>query len=231
VRLIKMFGLALIAAAAVMAFVGATSASAITSLEEVVVCKTDHMSSGTCGANEAFLSGTEIDGELVAGTHATLLSNLGNVLCTESETSGKTNSSLAHGLIEAVSFGGCTLGSNTCTVTVEHLPYLVLVLLTTNHTEYHAVVSNSGSGEPKALSDCGSSALKCYFHHTEILFTVLLKTSDTVWDISQELNREGGSGFLCPSTSTWDAEYLVRCLEPAGTYKSCWPSMESGSVL
>jgi hypothetical protein len=229
-RLIKMLDLAAIAAAVAMAFVGASSALAVTSLEEVVVCKLDV---STCLSGETYGSGTKIDGELVAGTHSTLLTPLGNVLCNESETEGELTSALAHGSITSVTFGGCTVGSNTCTVETENTPYLVKVLLTTNHAEYHALVTSGGGGEPKALTDCGSSALKCYFHHAEILFTVLLKSTDVVWDVSQELKRTGGSGFLCPTTSTWDAEYLVRCLEPEGTYVNCWPAMEkpTGTVL
>jgi hypothetical protein len=228
VRHIKMFGFALIAAATVGAFVGATSASAVTSLEEVVVCKLDVT---TCPSGETYGSGTEIDGELVAGTDSRLLTNVATILCTESETSGTTNSTLAHALIEYVSFENCSFVGSSCFVTVEHLPYLVKVSLKSDHTNYETVVSSSGTGEPKALVNCGSSSLKCYFYHTEIIFTVLLKTNDTGWDIAQELNRAGGSGFLCPSTSTWDAEYLVRCLSPTGTYVNCWPAMEEGSVL
>lgn len=232
-RLIKMFGLALIAAAAVTAFVGATSASAVTSLEEVVVCKTDHMASGTCPS--AFGANTKLDAQLVAGTEAQLSTNLGTVKCNESTTSGETTTALAHGKITAVTFnnngGPCKLGETNCTVTNEHLPYLVLVLLTTNHTEYHAVVSEEGTnGKPRANVNCGS-ALNCNFGSAEVLFTVLLETHDTVWDVNQSLDREGGSGFFCPATSTWNAKYLARCLEPAGTFVDCWPSMESGSVL
>jgi hypothetical protein len=233
-RLIKMLGLSAVAAAAVMAFVGASSASA-TSLEEVVACKLDVT---TCPAGEFYGSGTKVDGELVAGTHTTLLTPLGNVLCNESETEGELTSALAHGSITAVSFsnngGKCPLKGTSaeCEVTIEHLPYLVKVSLMSNHTGYEAVVSSGGGGAPKALVDCGAISLKCLFWATTLLFTVLLATNHTVWDIEQELERTGGSGYLCPPRpAIWDAEYLVRCLSPTGTYVNCWPAMEEGSVL
>jgi hypothetical protein len=228
-RLIKMLGVATMAAATVMAFFGASSASAVTSLEEVLACKSDVTS-----CSSAFGSGTKIDGELVAGTHSTLLTNLGNVLCNESEAEGELTSALAHGSITAVSFsnngGKCPLTGTSaeCEVTVERLPYLAKALLTSNDTDYHVVVSSGGAGKPWALVDCGPAALRCLFGHTAILFTILLATSHTVWDISQELERGSGSGYLCPSTSVWDAKYLVRCLNPTGTYVSCWPSMHFG---
>jgi hypothetical protein len=239
VRLIKMFGLAAIAVGALMAFVGATSASAITSLEEVVVCKEDKMlAAAGCPAAQQLPSGTAIDGQLEAGSTAQLLSNLGTVKCNQSTTSGETSSSLAHGLITAVTFnnngGKCLLGGSTeCEITTEHKPYLVLVLLITGHEEYHAVVSEHGTnGKPRALVDCGSSALKCFFGHVEFLFTVELKAEDTVWTINQELEREGGSGFLCPSTSTWQAKYLVRCLKSNHTeFQPCWPAMHENVKL
>lgn len=229
-RLTKMFGLVAVAVTIVTAFIGATSASAVSSLETVVVCKSDHMSSGTCPS--AYSSGTKIDGPLVAGTISKFETNLGTIKCTESEFSDETSSSLAHGLITEFKIGICFLGGIIqCSITIDHLPILFLVLLTTNHTEYHAIVSEHGNnGKPKLLVACGTS-LKCDFSHAEILFTVLLEAHDTVWEVNQELEREGGSGFLCPASSNWNAIFLIRCLEPAGTFVDCWPSMEAGSPV
>jgi hypothetical protein len=235
-RLIKMLGLVVLAVLAMTAAAGTTSASATTSLEKVVVCKLDVMhSTQGCPSNETFGSGTEVYGQLLGGTETVLLTNLGNVRCNESVVEGTTTSSLAHGTITKVTFGlngepFCKLGETNCLVTVERLPYLVSVLLMSDHLRYEAIISSGGLGAPKALVNCGSFTLKCLFTISTVFAEVVLETNDTVWDIEQEMNREGGSGYFCPSTSAWDAKYLVRCFKGA-LLVSCWPAMEEGSVL
>jgi hypothetical protein len=222
-----MFGLAAVAAAVVMAFVGVTSASAVTELEKVVVCLAKE--DPCLAANHAPI-GTVIHSELKAGTEAKLETSIGTVKCNESKVLGKTTELLAHGKIEAVSFnnngGACKLGATNCPVTIMNLNYLVLVLLATDHIKYHAVVGGGTEGEPKANVNCGAG-LNCNYHSASVLFEVLLETHDTVWDVHQELEREGGSGFFCPAGSTWNAEYLTRCLNAGGAFVDCWPKMES----
>jgi len=218
VRLIKMLGLAVTAAAIVMAFVGATSAMAVTELEEVVNCK---VKTDPCPAGSSWGSGTIIQGE---ATNPELLSSLGTIKCASSATGGKQTQALAHGTIETLSFTKCLLGTSPCTVTPERLNYLVLVLLDTNMDGgYHAVVSNGGNGSPQAHVYCGS-LVDCVFSAAEVLFSIALMEHDTSWTVNQALGRLGG---ICPSTSTWQATYLVRCLSPAGTFVDCFPKMES----
>jgi len=211
-----MFGLALVAAAAVMAFVGATSASAITELEEVVNCK---VKTDPCPAGSTWGANTILDGE---ATDPVLLSSLGTILCASSATGGTQTTALAHGTIESLSFTTCTLGKTSCTVSPEHLNYLVLVLLdTAMDGGYHAVVSSGGGGNPQAHVVCGS-LVDCTFGAAEVLFSVELMEHDTLWIVNQALSRTGG---ICPSTSTWQATYLVRCLNPANTFVDCFPKM------
>ncbi len=224
-RLIKMFGLAAIAACAFMAFLGATSASAITSLEQVVLCKTDPVGSD-CPEKGHFLSGTGIHGELVKEKHATLLAGLfGNILCTGSTVKGKTTELLAHGEITSVAFTGCTHFGEACVVTAENVPYLALAILNETHSGYHLTVSKLTLGPPKAHVVC--PGVDCFFSTASALFNLILGTEDVVAKIEQELTREGG---FCPSTSKWDAEYLLRCLE-GEKLVPCWPKMHFGSKL
>jgi hypothetical protein len=226
-RLIRLFGLAALAAGILMAFVGVTSASAVTELEKVVVCG---VATDPCPANSDLLTGLILHGELKAGTEAKLETAIGTVKCNESKVLGETTELLAHGKITAASFntngGACKLGLTNCPVEVKNLPYLVLVLLADDHVKYHAVVGGGTLGEPKANVNCGG-ALNCNYHAALILFEVLLETHDTVWDVHQELEREGGVGLFCPAGSTWNAEYLTRCLDGSANFIDCFPKMES----
>jgi hypothetical protein len=230
VRHLKLFGLAAMAVMAVMAYVGVTSAMAVTTLEKVVLCKTDP-SPDLCPTEGHFLSGTVLHGELEAGSIAVLLSNIGNVECELSTVLGTTNQLLAHGLIEAVTFTMCKSGIFNCTVTTEGLNYLALVLLNTAHNGYHLIVSEGPElhGKPRAHVSCAGGFVNCTFGAPEILFEVLLKETDVVLDVLQELERIEGSN--CGNVSTWHAKYLTRCLNSLSQLVGCWPRMETSELI
>jgi len=218
VRLIKTFGLAAIAATTVMAFVGVSSALAITELEEVVNCK---VKTDPCPVGSDWGAGTVIDGH---AENTVLLTSLGNISCKLSTQEGEQTELLAHGAILALSFTDCLLGSTTCTFTAEHLGYLVLVLLNpAMDGGYHAVLSSGGSGNPQVHVVCGS-LINCSFGASEVLFSIEEMEHDTLWIVLQSLARTGG---ICPSISVWHAVYLVRCLNPTGTFVDCFPKMET----
>jgi hypothetical protein len=225
-----MFALAAIAVGAFTAFVGATSASAITELEKVVLCK---VKEDPCLAANQFAGGTPIHSELVTGTTAKLeAGSLGKVLCTASTVSGSTatGQNLAHGTITSLTFTSCVRdkllgGTEACTVTSVPNPanYLGLVKLNTAMTGYEFEVSNNGSGNPSAHVTCGA-IINCTFGKATVTLSAELNASDTVFNASAiELERSGGA---CPEESKWTASYLTRCLEPANTFKACWPAME-----
>jgi hypothetical protein len=223
-----MFALAAIAAAAFMAFLGATSASAVTSLEKVVLCK---VINDPCPAAQDFGAGTVFHGELVAGTVMAIeTASLRQILCATSKFKGVTAELLAHGKIEEFKFTSCVRdkllgGTEACTLTEEHLNYVATFLLSSDDTKYHLVLSSSGNGKPQVKVVCGTT-INCTFSATELLYESLIDqvNSDVVLDIEQELERAGG---LCPTASTMAAKYLMRCLEPAGTYALCVPAMET----
>jgi len=204
-------------AALLSASFAASPASAITELEEVVSCK---IKTDRCPENQHWGPNTIVDGE---ASNSELLSSLGTIKCASWVASGTQTELLVHGSIESVSFSKCALGKSECTVTPEHLNYLVLVLLNTDMAGgYHAVVSSGGSGNPQAHVVCGG-LVNCTFGAAEILFSITSLEHDTSWTVNQSLSRTGG---ICPSTSTWQAAYLVRCLEPANTFVDCFPKMQ-----
>jgi hypothetical protein len=221
-----MFALAAIAVGAFMAYVGATSAMAVTSLEEVVLCSTDQP---TCATGNVLGAGSKIHADLKAGTEAKLLSNLGNVLCTtsSSEATVAAGQSLAKGLLDKLGtkklFENCTRNGAACTVTEVNLPYKWQALLITGDTNYHVVVTSDGNGNPGATVVCGAF-INCTFNAAEALFSYTLGTSDNV--LSANIALTLTSGGLCPSTSTWQAEYLTSCLTSGGASTACWLAME-----
>jgi hypothetical protein len=208
-RLIKIFGLAAIAAAAVMAFVGVTSASAVVELEEVVLCK---ILQEPCVGGNKLPAGTELVG---LSTNALLLGSITDVSCTHSEATGKTNAALAHGEIEALDFLNCTEGGgHACTAQALRLNYLFKVELEAAHIEYEALVTAGPGGlRPEVKLTCPSIGIECKYGADSVLFEVLnnggggAEPMHMTWDVLQALT---GLGF-CFTSATWHAEYLVKC--------------------
>lgn len=207
-KYLKMLGLAALAVAS-MAFIGVGSASA-----------TELCSTTTNPCTSPYGVGTVIAG---SSTNATLTSSLGNVVCSGSSMEGKTTSqgsskTNVEGTIEKVSFSGCTLttpfggGIHNCSVTPINTPWKAVVA-----TEITGVVndnglmtvSSDGNGEPGAKVDCGASVLRCQFTASSIVLNVNGGTSPTVVAKEEPLNRAVYEGGLCPSTSTWDANYSI----------------------
>ncbi len=231
-RLVKMLGLAMVAALATMAFIGASSASAVTLCEEL----TAEEGGAECPAAKRFAVPTTLHAELAAGTKAVLEGGglFGNIECEESASEGNTvaegSTELSlMGEITKLTFGKCTHGAETCTVESEHKPYLVLVLLTGEPApapKWHVVVEKKGTnGRPQAKVTCPAGS--CTFGKEEVLFGLLpLGTPpvDVHLSVAQELEREGG--VFCPAKSTWKATYLVKCLKPALTRVGCFPAMK-----
>lgn len=197
-KYLKIMGLAAVAAMALMAF-GAGSASAVTLCKEA---------KSPCPEASRYTSGTAITASLKTKTVATLTSSLGNVVCTESAVSGKTTATSGSplpGTISSLSFKSCTLGSSSCTVTVENLPYAASV--DASATVGNGTLTTTG----QAHVDCGS-ALNCIFKKAVALSVTggnpALVTANTALELIKN------EGFICPSSATWDAEYEVTAPKP-----------------
>jgi len=219
-RLVRMFGVAVIATVVTMAFVGASSAMAVTELEKVVLCN-ENVS--PCPAGHDFESPTVFHGELKTGTKAVLLAST-QIECPASTTLGITDELLVHGEITALTFEKCKTNTGVaCAVVKEHLNYLIKGELNATHSGYEAVVTGLNNGQPQATVVCGT-IIECKYGETSVLFTAEPEAGDMVLSVLQELT---GVGPLCGTIvhPVWHAKYLTRCLE-GSSLVGCWLEME-----
>jgi hypothetical protein len=112
-KYVKMLGLAAVAAMALMAFFGASSASA------AVLCKTN---SDPCEAGQDLEKGAALNSSLAAGKTAVLKAAFSEVVCSKSEVKGEVTNTGGKGKevsgdITEITFTECTCGSRTAHVT------------------------------------------------------------------------------------------------------------------
>jgi hypothetical protein len=190
-KYIKMLGLAVVAAAAVMAFLGASTASATT------VCKT---TTTPCGSQAS-----EIAGELVGSA---TLENGNEVLdtCTGSKIKGKVSSQgagiPASGKISSLTWESCTNPTSTLTLgelAVHHITGTENGTLTASGTE----VTVQGIFGVSCTYGAGSG----------ITLGTVKGGSPASITISTKVKKTAGS-FVCPSEPTWTAEYKVTSPSP-----------------
>ena len=206
-KYLKMVGLAAVAAAALMAVVGAGTASA------TELCSTNT----TPCTGTKYGTGTTLKASLVTGTEAVLSTNLDTVKCAASTVEGKTTSAGGSGATvvkgEIVSPSGLTFTSckdsfgNTCEVKAVNLPYNAEVSGSGEAAEL-VVTSTAGAG---ATVKCGS-IINCTFTTKSASLAVKgLATPPVASAEGISLARTGG---LCPSTSTWTAKYQITTPSP-----------------
>jgi hypothetical protein len=200
-RLTKILGLVMAAAIAAMALMGAATASA----HSTALCKALEL---PCSAANTY-GATTIKSQLVAGTHATLKSSVGPVLCEKSTVEGTTAGGLATtllGEITKLTFTSCKLGETSCTVTAEGLPYTshLLIIPGTHNGEFVTL-------EPSAKVVCGSF-INCTFGFEEINLELVGGNPATIAAEEELLTRE--AGFFCPGESHWTAKYEVTSPKP-----------------
>ena len=194
-KLIKMFGLAAVAAIAAMAFIGAGTASAelCTANEE------------PCAAGNVLPNNSEIKSSLETGTKAILKGAL-EIECSVSTVNGKStqagNNDPVSGLIEAATWTTC---SPNCTVKAEALNWTSSIKRTGDKTGT-LTVSN-----PKVKITC--LFISCTF--TAVGGTVTLDVEDTeatggkpkVIAVNEPLTSGCGAG-------SWTATYRVEPPNP-----------------
>ncbi|MFL5897748.1 MAG: hypothetical protein ACJ76D_04715 [Solirubrobacterales bacterium] len=203
-KYIRILGLAAVAAMALMALIGAGTASATT------ICATGGSPEAGCGAGKG-----EYSGPVVAkSTNATLKTNITNVVCETSETtlnpSASTGTPSIPGEVSALSFTGCKtegIAPISCTVTVRNVPYEGSIESNGGGLSTLRVKDSVGAG---AKVVCGT-ILSCEFLTKEAVLSVK-NGAPTVASASEvSLTR---SGSICPETATWSADYNVT--SPAG---------------
>lgn len=198
-----MLGLAAVAAAAVMAFVGAGSASAAR------VCM---VNTNPCPGASTLGAGATLSASLTGG-NAKLKTSIGTVECTSSSTGGKlTNSgggagTPVKGTIETLSFKGCfvvVLFKFNCTVTTTFEKGFTAPASIEGSGGNGVMTVTSGEVEPGAHVECAGGTINCDYSTSSIVLDVNGGTSSTIKAVNEKLNRTGSN---CPETSEWTATY------------------------
>jgi hypothetical protein len=185
---IKMLGLAAVAAAALMAFVGAGTASAQGTI--------------TCSEGVACPNGTTIE---ATSSHLMLHPPFGEITCTHSRMHGKTTSATTVS-IETLTFGNA---ERKCGVWTYH------VLKTgTLHTDTGGILQ--GAGQEVTTESSGLHCILGTGAGTK-LGTVTPSSGGTkpVLDIEAVIPRvDGRSGIFCGGSAQWTGKYTVLVPTP-----------------
>jgi hypothetical protein len=200
-KLIKMLGLAAVAAAALMAFVGASSASAD------VLCTVNN--TPECPAGKKI---EELKSSLKSGTKATLETTGGETLvtCTESSVSGKIEKQ-GEGVEPEGSFTKEQLTWGGCSSTTDTLAGGVL-RVETKEVEpgvfKHTVIAGGGATGAKVTVNI--FGVSCVYGPgaSAISLGDLKQGEPALLEISTIVNKVEG-GFLCPSSNRWTATYQI----------------------
>jgi hypothetical protein len=197
-----MFGLVAVAAVAAMAFVGASSAMA----ESTVLCSTTE---NPCASHA--LTNTHVEGKTAVGADTTLVAGSLTVLCTE--TGGVPASiilgevlTLAAPLIghfSLIDFNNCKRGTEACEVNTIKLGLLELL----RNGGDSGTAKSSGS---EVLVKCGSF-IHCVYGGTPSL-TAAGGAPGTITATNAVLTVV--SGFFCPEESKWTATYTIALPNP-----------------
>jgi hypothetical protein len=196
-KLGKMFGFAAVAAFALMALAGASSAVAN---PETALCKKQTL---VCAAVDRYPAGTTISGSLKSGTEAVLSGAL-SVKCKSSSVGGKTTGSelgpTVLDLLETTTFTnctGCTHVLSQSTPWVSHLK-----------NELNLKGSLIVLGPQVQLSGC-PFGISC----TATAAEVVLDVDTSVEPATVKAINEPLSLGLC-GNGTWNAEYVLSAPKP-----------------
>ncbi|MGN6663605.1 MAG: hypothetical protein ACTHK6_05295 [Solirubrobacterales bacterium] len=195
-RHLKLFGLAAIAAAALMAFAGIATATTLTS-----------------PAGTTLPAGTVIHLQLRAGKKTVLQGAFGNTECEEATLQGKTanagsSTETVHGAVEKLTYGKCNC---------------VVAVLKTGELEIHTE-GTTADGNGTVTASGQEVTTKCNFFGIE--YHCIWKTSGTdlgtltggtpaILAENATFTREGGSsGTACGKSGTWTGEFEVTSPKP-----------------
>jgi hypothetical protein len=201
---LKMLGLAVVAAAALTAVIGAGTASA------TELCST---ATTTCSGTK-YGKATEIKAVLEPGTTATLTTNITTVTCKSSTVTGIVTDPGGAGAVKgettSLKFEECTrTGGEECTVEATNLGTIEVTGGSASKTATFNFKITSKTG---ANVTCGAF-INCTFSTSSATLEGHNRESGTptIKANNISLAREGG---LCPSTSTWNAGYEATSPDP-----------------
>jgi hypothetical protein len=187
-KYLKMLGLAAVAAMALTAFLGAGTASA-TKLCTDTACTV------------VYPKDTVIAASLITGGSARLTAADGATLatCTGGNVSGKTGNesgAAVSGSIEELTWTGCSQTTHTIKKGSLHITHI-------SGTHNGTVV---GTESEVTVGILGTT---CTYGTAAGTHLGVLQGGETpILKIETKVTKTAG-GFLCPSTSGWDAEYVV----------------------
>lgn len=197
-KYVKMLGLAAVAAAALMAFVGAGTASA-----ETTLCK---VTETPCSSTNMYPVGTEIKSSLVAGTKAVLTpaGELPTIECEASAVEGKTETTTTpEGKISTLSFTKCNQTVETVETGKLQIHY---------DAEHNGTLTASGVRvRVKALF----GALSCDFGGEVNAGLTVTGGAPAKVDATATIPMIQKTGSInCPESAVWHAEYNVTSPNP-----------------
>jgi len=202
-RYLKMFGLAAIAAGALMAFIGAGSASA------TVLCST---TADPCPAGQKWPVNTTLDWSLVPGTTAVQTDTEGETLdtCTGSTikwviTNAGSATETVTGTDEETTFSGCTFPTKT---------------LKLGKFEIHKIAGTSnGTVTVDEITETTTNNIffgSCIYGATKgTSIGDITEGKPPVLHINAVTHKLSGSAIVCPETDKWTATYTLT--SPANT--------------
>jgi hypothetical protein len=207
---LKILGLAVVAVAAVMAFVGAGTASAtFTSL-----CKEKTTNNGLpiCEPNHLYPAGTRIHAELEAGTRLNIPTPLGVVECKQSTldvfTEQETEIPLG-AIVNALTFGGCEKAGEEVEIKTVKKGTLDIEIIDLPEWTHNGTLTFTGTEITFLFKKIGAH---CLYDagHAGVLTGGPMATID--W--FGTLVKTGGN-MLCPAgNANWNGFYTVTSPEP-----------------
>ena len=209
---LKILGLAAVAALALTAFAGPTSASA------TVLCKTNPtyvlLKGYTCPILWVWGQGTPNKAQLAAGKKVLLKNTTGEPLveCSTSTIGGETENKgseteTVHGKIATLDFGECNHTVDT---------------LVNGELEIHGISSEGANGNGTVTakgSEVTASILgvSCtYGAGSGVDIGTLVGGKPATISVNAVLNKTAGS-FLCPGDARWEASYEMTAPDPVWT--------------
>ena len=207
-KLIKVSGLAVIAALFAMALVGVGTASATGLCSEMPEVVEGGLTK--CKTGKAYTTGQEFKAE---ATNVAFENELENVTCATSQmtlkqTEANTGSGVALlGEITALTFAGCqSSGGFNCTVQSLNKPYKASL---SSGTGLLTVTGKNGVFSVSV--SCGLGVLACVFESTTLNLTFESGNPAAVRAENVPLKTTKKEGFLkCPESASWTATYVMK---------------------
>jgi hypothetical protein len=207
---LKILGLAVVAAAAFMAFIGASTASAT----PTALCKAPTTIGGLpiCEPNHIYPAGQRIHAELEAGTSLFIATPNGVVQCTFStldvNTEQQTEKPLG-AIVNVLIFGNCHNGPEEVEVVTVKRGTLDIEIIDLPEWTHNGTLTLTGTEITVRFKGTGAH---CFYDagHTGILTGGPMATID--W--FGTLTKTGGNALCLPGNANWNGAYTVTTPEP-----------------